>query len=33
MKCAYLILSDSGGVRKEAPAPGKPVMLLREYFV
>ena len=30
MKKSYLIISDSGGVQEEAPALGKPVLVLRE---
>jgi UDP-N-acetylglucosamine 2-epimerase (non-hydrolysing) len=30
MKSSYLIISDSGGIQEEAPALGKPVLVLRE---
>jgi UDP-N-acetylglucosamine 2-epimerase (non-hydrolysing) len=30
MRSAYLVLSDSGGVQEEAPALGKPVLVLRD---
>lgn len=30
MKQAYLVISDSGGVQEEAPALGKPVLVLRD---
>jgi len=30
MKKSYFIISDSGGVQEEAPALGKPVLVLRD---
>ncbi|MDO4541048.1 MAG: UDP-N-acetylglucosamine 2-epimerase, partial [Syntrophomonadaceae bacterium] len=30
MKRSYIILSDSGGIQEEAPALGKPVLVLRD---
>lgn len=30
MKSSYLILTDSGGIQEEAPAIGKPVLVLRD---
>ena len=30
MKKAYVILTDSGGIREEAPSLGKPVLVMRD---
>ena len=30
MKASYLIMTDSGGIQEEAPALGKPVLVMRE---
>ena len=29
MKASYLIMTDSGGIQEEAPALGKPVLVMR----
>ena len=30
MKASYLIMTDSGGIQEEAPALGKPVLVMRD---
>jgi len=30
MKCAYILLTDSGGIQEEAPSLGKPVLVMRD---